>query len=140
MQMKFTDGFWQMRNGVTSHYPAQVHDVKIESEALTIYAPTKKLESRGDTLNLSLLTILKTKKNVRVEISNLTGSVETIFDVQREADVIKIKRQGLSKAWKVLLVNVHSVKTNEANEKTFEGILITPMQSTNGLEIKVLPE
>ncbi len=55
--MKFTDGFWQMRNGVVPHYPTQVHDVKIEPEALIIYAPTKKLESRGDTLNLPLLTI-----------------------------------------------------------------------------------
>lgn len=55
--MKFTDGYWQMRPGVTPHYAAQVHEVKLESDALTVYAPTGKLVGRGDTLNLSVLTI-----------------------------------------------------------------------------------
>lgn len=55
--MKFTDGYWHMRAGVTPHFPAQVHDVTVEADALTLYAPTKKLTHRGDTLNLPLLTI-----------------------------------------------------------------------------------
>ena len=55
--MKFTDGFWQTRPGVTPHYAAQVHEVQIASGMLTIYAPTKKLNGRGDTLNLALLTV-----------------------------------------------------------------------------------
>ena len=28
--MKFTDGYWQMRPGMTPHYAAQVHDIDIE--------------------------------------------------------------------------------------------------------------
>jgi len=55
--MKFTDGYWQMRSGVTAHYATQVHEVEIESGTLKIYAPTKKLVTRGDTLNLSMLTV-----------------------------------------------------------------------------------
>ncbi len=55
--MKFTDGYWQMRPGVTPHYPAQVHEVQVEPEALTVYAPTRRLSGRGDTLNLPLLTV-----------------------------------------------------------------------------------
>src|SRR5574342_369006 len=55
--MKFTDGYWQMRAGVTLHYAAQVHDVQIEKDMLTVYAPTGKLRGRGDTLNLPLLTV-----------------------------------------------------------------------------------
>ena len=55
--MKFTDGFWQMREGVTPHYAAQVHDIEIDNDALTVYAPTKRLQGRGDTLNLPLLTV-----------------------------------------------------------------------------------
>jgi alpha-D-xyloside xylohydrolase len=55
--MKFTDGYWQMRAGVTPHFPVHVHDVEIEPEALTVYAPTKRLTHRGDTLNLPLLTV-----------------------------------------------------------------------------------
>ena len=55
--MKFTDGFWQMREGVTPHYAAQVHDVEMDNDSLTVYAPTKRLQGRGDTLNLPLLTV-----------------------------------------------------------------------------------
>ena len=55
--MKFTDGYWQMRKGVTPYYAAQVHDVETDDRSLTVYAPTKKLQGRGDTLNLPLLTI-----------------------------------------------------------------------------------
>jgi alpha-D-xyloside xylohydrolase len=55
--MKFTDGYWQMRAGVMPHYAAQVHDITIEKDALTVYAPTRKLHSRGDTLSLPLLTV-----------------------------------------------------------------------------------
>ena len=54
--MKFTDGFWQMRPGMTPHYAEQVHEVEIEKDSLTVYAPTKKLSGRGDTLNLPVLT------------------------------------------------------------------------------------
>ncbi len=55
--MKFTNGYWQMRAGMTPHYAEQVHEMEIESDAITVYAPTKKLSGRGDTLNLPLLTI-----------------------------------------------------------------------------------
>ena len=60
--MKFTDGYWLMRPGVTPHYPVHVHEVEIEvdatqsTKALTVYGPTKRLTGRGDTLNLPLLT------------------------------------------------------------------------------------
>ena len=55
--MKFTDGYWQLQEGVQARYPAQVYDVAAEPEALTVYAPTRKIEHRGDTLNEPLLTV-----------------------------------------------------------------------------------
>src|SRR5688572_20343880 len=55
--MKFTDGFWQMRAGMTPYFAAQVHEVDVDKDSLTVNAPTKKLIGRGDTLNLALLTI-----------------------------------------------------------------------------------
>jgi len=50
--MKFTDGYWQIRAGMTPHYAAQAYEVEIESDAMTVYAPTKKLQGRGDIINL----------------------------------------------------------------------------------------
>ena len=55
--MKFTDGYWNIRPGVTPHYAAQVNDVVAEPDALTIYAPEKRIQQRGDTLNIALLTV-----------------------------------------------------------------------------------
>src|SRR5512136_1303429 len=55
--MKFTDGYWHMRAGVTAHFPAHVHQVQVEPDALTVYGPCKRLTQRGDTLNLPLLTV-----------------------------------------------------------------------------------
>ena len=55
--MKFTDGYWHMRAGITPHFAVQVHDVEIAPDALTVYAATKRLNTRGDTLNLPLLTV-----------------------------------------------------------------------------------
>jgi alpha-D-xyloside xylohydrolase len=55
--MKFTDGYWQMRPGVTPHYAAQVHDVTIAVDTLTVSAPVGKLRERGHSVNQPLLTI-----------------------------------------------------------------------------------
>ena len=74
--MKFTDGYWQIRSGVTAHWPAQVHEVEVETDALTVYAPTKRLSHRGDTLNLPLLTVRFSSPMpnvIRVRLTHHTG-------------------------------------------------------------------
>jgi alpha-D-xyloside xylohydrolase len=55
--MKFTDGYWQVRPGMTPHYAAQVHEVTLEDDAITVYAPVAKLQARGHTINQPLLTL-----------------------------------------------------------------------------------
>jgi alpha-D-xyloside xylohydrolase len=55
--VKFTNGYWLLRDGVRAHYPAQAYHVSAEPDALVVYAPTRRIEDRGDTLNLPLLTV-----------------------------------------------------------------------------------
>ncbi|TFG72264.1 MAG: alpha-xylosidase [Anaerolineales bacterium] len=55
--MKFTDGYWVIRPGMTPHYAVHVHDVDVELDALMVYAPTKRINSRGDMLDQPLLTL-----------------------------------------------------------------------------------
>lgn len=55
--MKFTDGYWNFRPNVTSHFPSHVYDVEIEAGALIVYGTTKRITERGDTLNIGLLTV-----------------------------------------------------------------------------------
>lgn len=80
---------------------------------------------------------LENGRHIRVVIPTLAGNVETIFDVQRDGDVIHIERQGPQKAWKVLLVNVSSVESNEAVERTSEGMLILPENAAQVVEIRI---
>lgn len=55
--MKFTDGFWQLRPGVTALYAQQAYDFDQREDSLIVTAPTKVVESRGDVLNLPALTV-----------------------------------------------------------------------------------
>jgi alpha-D-xyloside xylohydrolase len=55
--MKFTDGFWQLRDGVTPVYAQEAYDVVAGDGTVTITAPGKVIERRGDTLNRPMLTV-----------------------------------------------------------------------------------
>ncbi|MEU6208245.1 alpha-xylosidase, partial [Micromonospora musae] len=55
--MKFTDGYWQLRPGVTVLRPGAVESVEPEERGLTVFAPTGRITGRGDTLNRPLVTV-----------------------------------------------------------------------------------
>jgi alpha-D-xyloside xylohydrolase len=55
--MKFTDGYWQIREGVSIQNPVDIRDVHVGKDSLTIFAATKKIVQKGDTLNGALFTI-----------------------------------------------------------------------------------
>ncbi|MEU6840450.1 alpha-xylosidase [Streptomyces sp. NPDC046716] len=55
--MKFTDGFWLMRDGVQASYATEVRDVRATDDGFTAFAATKHVQRRGDTLNAPLLTV-----------------------------------------------------------------------------------
>ena len=70
--MKFTDGFWQLRPGVEALYAQEAYDIWPLEHAITITAPTKVIERRGDVLNRPTLTVTLTSPlpgviGVRVE-------------------------------------------------------------------------
>ncbi|MEV4363778.1 alpha-xylosidase [Nonomuraea sp. NPDC049625] len=55
--MKFTDGLWQLRPGVTALYAAEAYDIATEEGAFTVTAPTTVIHRRGDTLNRPVLSL-----------------------------------------------------------------------------------
>ncbi|KAB8126805.1 alpha-xylosidase [Gracilibacillus oryzae] len=55
--MKFTDGNWLVREGYQIHFPRLIHEVQEDDNSVTLYAPCKFLNHRGDTLDGPLLTI-----------------------------------------------------------------------------------
>ncbi|OIJ26736.1 alpha-xylosidase [Nocardioides luteus] len=55
--MKFTDGFWRTLPGVEMLYAKQAYDIEATDDTVVVTAPTKVIESRGDTLNRPTLTV-----------------------------------------------------------------------------------
>lgn len=55
--MKFTDGYWMVREGFRVLHPAQAHDIWSDRDTMTVYAPTARITRRGDTLNRPMVTI-----------------------------------------------------------------------------------
>lgn len=55
--MKFTNGYWRMRDEIEPVYAVEYYDRRISGEELTVYAATRHMTDRGDTLNQPLLTI-----------------------------------------------------------------------------------
>ncbi|MBN9376025.1 MAG: alpha-xylosidase, partial [Cellulomonas sp.] len=79
--MKFTNGYWLDRDGFSVLRAVEVRDVVADPEAgtLTVYAATKRVRGRGDTLNAPLLTVTYSAPApgvVRVRIAHFDGGVE----------------------------------------------------------------
>jgi alpha-D-xyloside xylohydrolase len=55
--MKFNDGYWHMLPGVTPYFAAEAYEVLSDANTLTVYAPTRHIAQRGDTLNLPVITV-----------------------------------------------------------------------------------
>ena len=78
--MKFSDGYWMVREGFDVLHPAQAHDVTADERSLSILAPTRVITARGDTLNRPTVTItLSTPLQgvIRVRIEHHTGGRDT---------------------------------------------------------------
>ncbi|WP_218713101.1 alpha-xylosidase [Arthrobacter sp. BF1] len=55
--MKFTDGYWLHRPGITALNPRDVSEVVADGSKLEVFAPTQRINARGDALNCPQLTI-----------------------------------------------------------------------------------
>ena len=54
--MRFTNGFWLLREGVRAYYGKTAHRIDRTDSGLTIFSPSKVIADRGDTLNIPLIT------------------------------------------------------------------------------------
>ena len=77
--MKFTDGYWQLRKGLSALRPKGVEEVVTDGRTLTVHAPTKALAGRGDTLNLPVVTVTYSSPApdvIGVTIEHFRGGLE----------------------------------------------------------------
>lgn len=55
--MKFTNGFWAMREGIVPAYAIEYASHTIRENELTVYLPAKHIADRGDPMNIPMLTV-----------------------------------------------------------------------------------
>lgn len=55
--MKFTNGYWLMKDEITPDYAVEYADSRMDGNSLYVYAPCKHIADRGDCLNIGMLTI-----------------------------------------------------------------------------------
>lgn len=99
--MKFTDGFWQLRPGVTALYAQEAYDLWPGEDTLTVTAPTRVIEKRGDTLNRAALTVTLTSPLpgvVGVRIEHFQGGREfagfDLLGAEDEHGVVEVTAEG----------------------------------------------
>src|SRR3972149_3651097 len=54
--MKFTDGYWRVRDGVSLFCPAEARSATRRDASLEVFGPCKAIRHRTDTLNTPALT------------------------------------------------------------------------------------
>ncbi|WP_225755282.1 alpha-xylosidase [Actinotalea sp. Marseille-Q4924] len=92
--MKFTDGFWALRPGVTAAYAREAYDVAADDDRLVITAPTRPIRSRGNVLNLPVLTVTLTAPAegvIKVRVEHHTGGrPRRGFELDEPADAGRV--------------------------------------------------
>ncbi len=58
--MRFTEGHWAIRPGMTGLYPAEAYDFRSDGRTLQVFAPVKPIVTRGDTAGQALGTVTYT--------------------------------------------------------------------------------
>lgn len=75
--MKFTNGYWLMRENIEPLFAVEYADHQVLGDQLTVYAATRHVNDRGDCLNSGLLTIRFTspmENVIHVSISHFDGA------------------------------------------------------------------
>jgi alpha-D-xyloside xylohydrolase len=74
--MKFTEGYWRMRPGMTPYFAAEVRDLDVDANSLTVYAPQTRINHRGQTLNIATITVRYSspmENVIRVQVTHFKG-------------------------------------------------------------------
>lgn len=75
--MKFTNGFWLIKEGIEPTYAVEYAGYERTEDQLVVYAAAKHITGRGDCLNIGMLTITLTSPMediIHVEVTHFAGT------------------------------------------------------------------
>lgn len=93
--MKFTNGYWLLRDNIDAKFAVQYYDHEIIDNELLIYVATKPIfEDRGATLNSALLTVSIKSVNTdtfKVGLTHFYGSNKKIPEFEKNEVINKLE-------------------------------------------------
>ena len=96
--MKFTNGFWAMRDGIVPAYAVEYGGHMVREQELTVYLPAKHIADRGDPMNIPMLTITLSsplKGIIKVSAVHHAGAVVRGPFAQMNAENPRIELQAV---------------------------------------------
>ena len=84
--MKFTNGYWLTKDGYKINHPEESFTAEQSANQLNIYAPYKKINGRGDELNIGMTTIKLTSPQ-----SDVIGVKLIHFDQNEKAPSFQLQ-------------------------------------------------
>lgn len=89
--MKFSNGYWLNKEGIDTYSPAVAYnvDVATDKRSITILAPTKLINHRGDTLGGPVLTVKLSSPMadvIRVQMFHFKGARKKSPEFKIETD------------------------------------------------------
>ena len=99
VRMKFSNGCWLQQEGCECFAPQQAYFTKVETDKVTICAPTIHINHRGDTLggiNLTLIITAPMDEIIRVETYHHLGAVSAYptFDINVDARPLNVEENA----------------------------------------------
>ena len=98
--MKFTNGFWLLREGVSLSKAVQLQKTEHDSQSLDLLYATKKIEHRGNTLNIGTVGVQVDSPLldvIRLRVMHLKGGKTPLrFALNEEKPAVQITDNSFS--------------------------------------------
>lgn len=146
--MRPSDGYWCTRRGYNVHYAAQMCEIDVTDDSITVYAACHAIRSRGDTLGGPMLTIRFTsplENCIKVTIDHYEGALHPgpFFELSEDSGFRPTVQKHPDGCWE-LLSGKTCVRIGAEGESWnisywYDGILLTRSEGRTASYITLDP-
>ncbi|WP_410657399.1 alpha-xylosidase [Amycolatopsis sp. lyj-112] len=110
--MKFSNGYWLLRDGVQAAHPVEVYDLTTEDGRIVVHAPTHRIRHRGDLLKGPVATVKFSSPMpdvIGVSVTHFEGGLpeEPRFELSAVDEEAKVSEDGRTLTSGGLSVRLH---------------------------------
>ncbi|MFD6073226.1 MULTISPECIES: alpha-xylosidase [Amycolatopsis] len=110
--MKFSNGYWLLRDGVQAAHPVEVYDLTAGDGRIVVHAPTHRIRHRGDLLKGPVATVGFSSPMpdvIGVSVTHFEGGLprEPRFELSAVDEEVKVSEDGHTLTAGALSVRLH---------------------------------